>query len=201
MADLKKDLDEYLLLQSDTKKSFKIPSFQKPDIKGWFNRSQSTDDVEGSWFRETQKDCCPSMTRLQRITGFVICIVMGFLCFGLSSIYIPVLIFKARKFALLYTLGSLFFIFSFSFLWGPLTHLKHMFSRERLCLTLCYGSTLIATLYFALFVQSTPLTVLAAVGQIITLLWTTVSSIPGGMTGVKFFSKMFSSSVSNTLPV
>lgn len=82
-----------------------------------------------------------------------------------------------------------------------MTHLKHMFSKERLCLTLSYGSTLLATLYFALVAQSTPMTVLFAVGQIITLLWTTLDAIPGGMTGVKFFSKMFSSSVSSTLPV
>lgn len=92
-------------------------------------------------------------------------------------------------------------ICSFSFLWGPVAYLKHMFSRDRLFLTLTYGSTLIATLYFALHLQSTPFTVLFAVGQIITLLWTVVSNVPGGTTGLSFFSKVFSRSVSTTLPV
>lgn len=76
-----------------------------------------------------------------------------------------------------------------------------MFSRERLLLTITYGGTLIATLYFALHLQNTPLTVLCAIGQVITLLWTLVANVPGGTTGLSLFSKMFSRTVSSTLPV
>jgi len=200
MADLKKDLDQYLLLQSDQKKSFKfqIPTIQKPNISNWL---KSDNAEEESWFQETKKECCPSLSRFQRITGFCICIFMGILCFSLSAIYIPVLILKARKFALLFTLGSLFFNLSFAFLWGPLAHLKHMVSRDRVCLTITYGLTLFGTLYCALHLQSTPLTVLGAVGQVITLLWTVVASVPGGATGFSIFTKIFSKSVSSTLPV
>ena len=115
--------------------------------------------------------------------------------------YIPVLILKARKFALLFTLGSLFFVLSFMFLWGPIAYLKHTFSRERLWLTITYAFTLIITLYCALHLQSTPFTILGAVGQIITLLWSVVSSIPGGTTGIGMFSKIFSRSVGSTLPI
>jgi len=92
-------------------------------------------------------------------------------------------------------------IFSFFFLWGPLAYLKHMFSRERLALTVVYGGTLFATLYSALHMQSTPFTVLFAVGQIVTLLWTVVSSIPGGTTGLSFFSKMFTRGGGSALPI
>jgi hypothetical protein len=109
---------------------------------------------------------------------------MGTLCFSLSLMYVPVLLFKARKFALLFTLGSLFFVLSFFFLWGPLAYLKHMFSRERLLLTVLYGGTLIATLYCALHLQSTPFTLLCAVGQIVSLLWTVIANIPGGTSGL-----------------
>lgn len=76
-----------------------------------------------------------------------------------------------------------------------------MFSKERICLTLLYATTLISTLYCALHLQSTPLTVLCAVGQVVTLLWTLVSGVPGGSTGIKFFSKIFSKTVTTTLPV
>lgn len=79
--------------------------------------------------------------------------------------------------------------------------LKHMFAKERLLLTLTYGGTLVATLYCALHLQSTPFTVLFAVGQIISLLWTVIINIPGGTAGISFFSKMFTRSVGNTLPV
>lgn len=61
MVDLKKDLDEYLLLQSDQKKSFKlqIPSMQKPNISNWFKKEEPPED--NSWFQETKKGCCPTL--------------------------------------------------------------------------------------------------------------------------------------------
>ncbi|CAH1978463.1 unnamed protein product [Acanthoscelides obtectus] len=201
MTDLKKDLDEYLLLQSDQKKSFKIqmPQLQKPNITGWFKKEQP--EEEETWFRETKRECCPSLSRFQRIAMFGICVAMGILCFSISLMYIPMLLFKARKFALLFTLGSTFFIMSFLFLWGPMAFLKHMFAKERLLLTVTYAGTLFATLYCALHLQSTPFTVLFAIAQIISLLWTVIASIPGGTAGISFFSKMFSRSVSSTMPV
>lgn len=65
MVDLKKDLDEYLLLQSDQKKSFKlqIPSIQKPNIGAWFKKEEPAEDA--SWFQETKKDCCPTLVSRQ----------------------------------------------------------------------------------------------------------------------------------------
>ena len=52
------------------------------------------------------------------------CMGMGILCFSMAAAYLPVLIVAARKFALLYTLGSIFFISSFSLLYGPKKHFK-----------------------------------------------------------------------------
>ncbi|CAH1116255.1 unnamed protein product [Phaedon cochleariae] len=201
MVDLKKDLDEYLLLQSDKKKTFKLdmPTLQKPNLTGWFKKEQQQE--ESTWFQETKREICPSLSRFQRFAMFGICVGLGILCFSISLMYIPVLLFKARKFALLFTLGSIFFVMSFLFLYGPVSFLKTMFAKERLLLTLSYGGTLFATLYCALHLQSTPFTVLFAVGQIISLLWTVIASIPGGTAGISFFSKMFSRSVSSTLPV
>lgn len=97
------------------------------------------------------------------------------------------------------------FACSFSFLWGPVNHLRHLFSRDRLPFTAAYFGTLFATLYFALHVQSTPFTVLCAVGQTVALLWFLISYIPGGHTGLQFCTRIFSSAVtstvSKTLPV
>lgn len=91
--------------------------------------------------------------------------------------------------------------FSFFFLWGPIAYLKHMFTRERIFLTLTYGGTLFATLYCALHLQSTPFTVLFAVGQIVSLLWTVISNVPGGTAGLSFISGMFKRSASSALPI
>ncbi|XP_055598110.1 vesicle transport protein SFT2C-like [Uranotaenia lowii] len=205
MADLKKDLDEYLLLQSDQKKSFKLempkmPSIPTPGLMGkLFGKNQEPE--ANSWLKDTQDTCCPKLSRIQRIVGFVTCMGLGVFCMIVSTFYIPVLIFKARQFALLYTLGSVFFIMSFSFLSGFGAMFRQMFSRERLALSISYSCCLVATLYFAMIEKSTAFTVLFAVAQIISLLWMILGAVPGGLTGVKFFGQMFRSSVSNTLPV
>ena len=119
--------------------------------------------------------------------------------------YIPVIVLKARKFALMFSLGSLFTMGSFSFLWGPCNHLQHLFSKDRLPFTSVYLGTLTATLYFALGLQSYMLTSVAAVGQVIALLWFVISYIPGGQTGMKFFARICSTMCrrgsGNVLPI
>ncbi|XP_059622987.1 uncharacterized protein LOC132266152 [Phlebotomus argentipes] len=203
MANLKQDLDEYLLLQSDQKKTFKVdvklPQIKVPDVGKLFRKSDQ--EPANGWLRETQDTCCPKLSRLQRIIAFVTCLALGLFCFTLSTFYIPILVLKSRKFALLYTLGSLFFILSFGFLSGFGAMLRQMFSRERIVLSASYTGCLLATLYFAMWAQSTALTLTFAVLQIICLLCMIISSVPGGVSGMKFFGQMFKSSVSNTLPV
>jgi hypothetical protein len=103
------------------------------------------------------------------------------------------IVFKARKFALLFSLGSVFVMGSFSFLWGPMNHFKHMLKKDRLPFTAVYLGTLLLTLYFAMGLQSTILTTIAASCQVIALLWFVISYIPGGQTGLKFFTKICSS--------
>ncbi|KAL7307742.1 protein transport protein SFT2 [Trichogramma pretiosum] len=202
MADLNKELNEYLL-SSKNEKQYKINmpamSLSKPNIGKWFGRSSDEERQESGIFR-AQKDCC-SLTRMQRLTAFGLCFFMGIVCFTFSAIYIPVLILKARKFALLYSMGSLFFLMSFAFLWGPMSYLKSLFSAERRLFSLVYIATLTGTLYFALHLQSTPLTVLCAVCQLIAMLTFLISAVPGGTTGLIFFSRMCKSSVSTTLSV
>ncbi|KAH8297925.1 hypothetical protein KR018_000801 [Drosophila ironensis] len=204
MSSLKSDLDEYLLLQSDQKKSFnvKLPQLKVPGLGGIFSRNPEPE--ANSWLKDTQDSCCPKLSRLQRIVGFVACLGMGGLCMTLSTFYIPVLILKARKFALLYTLGSLFFILSFCFLSGFGAFLRQMFSKQRLLTSLSYSSCLLLTLYCALVARSTAFTVLFAVAQIIALLFMVLGMVPGGATGLKFFGQLFKSSVSastSALPV
>ncbi|KAI5644571.1 got1/Sft2-like family domain-containing protein [Phthorimaea operculella] len=201
MGSLKSDLDQYLL-QNETRKSYKISlPFSTPTF---FSRSNdetpSSSGSAGTWFEEVQKDYC-TLSRTQRFMGFGACLFLGILCFCLSFLYIPVLVFKAMKFVLLLTLGSLFMLFSFSFLYGPWNHIKSMFTKERALPTSCYLFTLLATLYSALHLQSTPWTIVCAVFQVMSLLWMMLGSVPGGATGARFFGSMFKSSVSSTLPI
>lgn len=64
-------------------------------------------------------------SKMQRIFGFIICLGLGIFCMTLSTLYIPVLILKARKFALLFSLGSLCFILR----WSILSH-RHLQSSQ-----------------------------------------------------------------------
>ncbi|XP_053605332.1 uncharacterized protein LOC128672305 [Plodia interpunctella] len=200
MATLKNDLDEYLL-QND-KRSYKIslPTFSTPTFFTRNNDATPSSSNSQSWFEEVQKDYC-TLSRTQRFIGFGICLFLGILCFFMSFLLLPVLLVYARKFSLLFTLGSLFFLLSFSFLYGPWNHLKSLFSKERALATVMYGATLIATLYCALHLGSTLLTVLCAIAQVVSLIWMMMGSVPGGSSGVRFFGSMFKSSVSNTLPI
>lgn len=60
--------------------------------------------------------------------------------------------FKARKFALLFTLGSCFILSSFFFLNGPANQLASLLKREKMPFTLGYLGSLAATLYTSLWV-------------------------------------------------
>jgi len=221
MANIKDDLNSYLNRSSasTTSLSSLAASFKLPTLKTPFSGNSETPEDEepflgvqveqgrsSGWFSSNEeKDCCPSLSRKQRIFGFVTCLMLGLVCFGLASAYIPFLVLKARKFSLLFSLGSIFSMASFSFMWGPCNHLKHLFSKDRLPFTLIYLSTLTGTLYFAMGLQSTVLTTVAAVCQVVALSWFVISYIPGGQTGLKFMTKMCTSccksTVNRSLPI
>ncbi|XP_052213973.1 uncharacterized protein LOC127832511 [Dreissena polymorpha] len=208
MAKLSEDLKAYMS-NSQSKEPFlsgennsrgsfsfgKLNPFKKSQQTSY----DDTSEVANSWFSQAQKDpLCPGLSKKQRILGFVLCLLMGTFCFSLACLYIPVLVLKARKFAMLYTVGSLFIICSFSMLWGPMNHIKHLFSRDRLPFSIAYFGTMFATIYFSIWEKSTVLTVFFAAIQILALVWYIMSYIPGGQTGMKFFSKVFYAAASKT---
>lgn len=63
MAHLKDELDQYLLLQSDQKKNFKIdikmPSIKVPEMKNLFGKSQPQE--ANGWLDDTRESCCPKL--------------------------------------------------------------------------------------------------------------------------------------------
>jgi len=228
MGGLSQDLNSYLnksngsssSLSSLTSKlgSMKLPTLKTPFSSGSADDEEpflgvSTDGGTGvnnrkesqSWFAQKMDAYLPSLSKKQRIIGFMTSLVLGTICFGLAVSFLPLLLINPRKFSLLFTLGSVFTLSSFSFLWGPYNHMVHLFSKERLPFTATYFSTLIATLYCAMGLQSAILTPIAAVLQVLALLWFVISYVPGGQTGLKFFGKLFSgfcrSSVNRNLPV
>ncbi|XP_067830108.1 vesicle transport protein SFT2C [Heptranchias perlo] len=167
--------------------------------------SQSSGPSSGGFWSAEPDPCLSVLSRRQRLTAFGLCLAMGLLCFGLSAVYAPFMLLKARKFALLFTLGSLFLLGSMALLRGPWNQLRQLSSRDHLPFTAAYLGSLLATLYCALTLRSTVLTAVAATFQLLTLAGYLISSVPGGATGLRFIGGLFTSAfkrtVSKTLPV
>lgn len=91
---------------------------------------------------------------------------------------------------------------SFSFMVGLKSMLTTLFSKQKLAASIIYALSLLLTLYFAMWAQSTALTVAFAVVQIIALGFMLFGVAPSGaFTGFKFFGSLFKSQVSSSLPI
>ncbi|XP_025415440.1 protein transport protein sft2 [Sipha flava] len=204
MANLKLELDEYLNKAQKNKSSNGHVHIPKVFKKLLNNESgEQTENLLNS-SQKTYFDL-PSLSKTQRIMGFMVCLSISCLMFSLSALYVPVLLLKARKFAILYATGSIFAFASVSFLTGPLNHYKYVTSREKLPFMFGYITTLLGTLYFSLWMKNTPFTLLFLTLHLILILWFLLNSIPFGQKGLSFFGRLCSSvvksKVSNSLPV
>lgn len=127
-----------------------------------------------------------------RFKGFVASVALSNLFFFLAfMIGLPVILLRPHKFALLFTMGSLGFMFSFSFLKGPTAHLKSMCAAESVRFTAAWIGSMLATIYAALVVRSYVLVVLTSSVQITSLAFYLVSSIPGGTRGLEIALRVF----------
>ncbi|ORX97736.1 SFT2-domain-containing protein [Basidiobolus meristosporus CBS 931.73] len=121
-----------------------------------------------------------ALTYWQRWVGFFICVGVGLLCFTLAFFTLPIIVVRPQKFALAFTMGSILMMTSFALLKGPVSHFRHIISKERLPFTLTYGSSLLLTLYFAVVAHQYIGTIIFCVIQLIALVWYFVSYLPGG---------------------
>ncbi|XP_055254642.1 vesicle transport protein SFT2C [Moschus berezovskii] len=125
--------------------------------------------------------CLPSVTRTQRLAASGVCLLLAALCFGLAALYAPVLLLRARKFALLWSLGSALALAGGALLrggaaCGRLLRGEEAPSRPALLYVVALG----ATLYAALCLRSTLLTALGACAQVAALLAALLGVLPRG---------------------
>ncbi|KAG9338498.1 hypothetical protein JZ751_025733 [Albula glossodonta] len=184
MADLNRQLKEYLAQSKGNSKATSQSSSstvvdmdeEASSVTGsWFGRWSSpfsgTSNGSGtgqgssngfSWPWSSEPDpCLPGMSRSQRLVAFGTCILLSALCFGLSALYAPLLLLKARKFALLWSLGSVFALLGAAVLRGPSKFITTPTPGAAV-----YLCSLAGTLYAALSLHSTLLTALGAALQI-----------------------------------
>ncbi|XP_055971682.1 vesicle transport protein SFT2C [Sorex fumeus] len=117
----------------------------------------------------------PGLGRTQRWAAAGVCLLLAALCFGLALLYAPMLPLRARKFALLWSLGSVLALAG-----GALLRGGAPCARPLSAPALLYGAALVATLYAALRLRSTPWTALGACAQVAALLAALLEALPRG---------------------
>ncbi|KAJ7279034.1 Got1/Sft2-like family-domain-containing protein [Mycena rebaudengoi] len=155
-------------------------------------RSSERSNEEEAWF---------ALSRWERLLGFGGCLIGAMVCFFVAFLTLPFIAFRARKFALSFSLGSALVMFGFSVLVGPINHIKHLFTAERLPFTAVYFSSLGLTLYFALGLHSSLGSLVCSVIQILALLSYVIAYFPGGSATLRLAgSTAFRSAAGSLLP-
>ncbi|RLV93984.1 Protein transport protein SFT2 [Spathaspora sp. JA1] len=139
----------------------------------------ATNVEEPGWFK---------LSRLEKLIGFSCCLAASILCFILCFFMFPVLALRPRKFALLWTGGSVLFVTSFGILQGPYNYIRHLTSRDRIVFTTVFVSSILLTLYSAMVIKSTIATIFSSLVEIFAVLYYTFSYFPFGATTLTFFT-------------
>ncbi|CAK9011527.1 unnamed protein product [Durusdinium trenchii] len=116
--------------------------------------------------------------------------LLGCFLMSLAFFFLPMVVLAPQKFALLFTLGSLCFLGSFSALRGHSAFLRHLLSRSRLIFTLTYAMSMVGTLWASLVYRSYLLAIAFSAVQVSALSWFLVSYIPGGRRALGFVTGM-----------
>ncbi|CAP93324.1 hypothetical protein N7519_000322 [Penicillium mononematosum] len=138
-----------------------------------------------------------ALSRWDRMLIFAACNLGAAVCFMLCFFLFPVLTLKPRKFAVLWSVGSVLFLVSWAVLMGPWTYAKHLISGTRLPFTAAYFGSIALTLYFAIGLQSLFLTLISSIFQLAALVWYLVSYFPMGSTGLQYVGRFGASRVTS----
>ncbi|KAL6239753.1 hypothetical protein BDW75DRAFT_66448 [Aspergillus navahoensis] len=139
--------------------------------------------------RREEEDTFFALSRWDRMLIFFACNLGAAVCFVICFFLFPVLSLKPRKFAILWSVGSLLFLLSWAVLMGPMIYARHLISGSRLPFTAAYFGSIAMTLYFAIGLHNTFLTLLSSIFQLAALLWYIVSYFPMGSTGLQFMGR------------
>lgn len=120
------------------------------------------------------------LSRWDRMLIFALTFAGSVCCYLICIFLFPVLSLKPRKFALLWSLGSIFFLVSFGVLQGFQAYMVHLFSSTRIIFTIVFVTSIVLTLVSSLSLKSTLLLIIFAAIQLVSALWYTVSYFPMG---------------------
>ena len=135
---------------------------------------------------------CPSLPVKDRIMGFAICYILGFIISILSTFLLLFgAIKKPYKFAIIYTLGNVLSLSSSFFLNGPQKQLKKMFDKTRLVASIVCLFCIVFTFFYAIVIYKDGsgghklIMWILVIAQYISMFWYVLSYIPFARTLVK----------------
>jgi len=106
--------------------------------------------------------------------------LMGWSLMAASLMLLPLMVFAPQHFAITFTSGSLCLLFSFAPLTGIGEMFAHLFSRERIALSIWYLGSMASTLWAALWLRSKLLTAILFGVEAVQALCFFAAYIPGG---------------------
>ncbi|KAF9264556.1 ER-to-golgi vesicle protein transport Sft2 [Marasmius fiardii PR-910] len=158
-------------------------------------RSNERSNEEEAWF---------ALSRWERLLGFGACLIGAMVCFFVAFLTLLRRVsfgLEPSKFALACSLGSLLVMIGFSVLIGPINHLKHLVSKERLPFTFIYFASLGLTLYFSLGLQSFFGSLIGAIVQVVALIAYVLAYFPGGTQTLRMGGSLALRGAGSLLPV
>ncbi|KAF9390086.1 hypothetical protein CPB97_009983 [Podila verticillata] len=132
---------------------------------------------------DTNPISCFTLNRTQRLYGFGICFVVGFLISILSTLALATG--QLATFAVFFTLGNILSLCSTSFLIGPGKQIKTMFAPVRMVASIVFIAMIFATLIVAFTIGSALLCLILCIIQFLALFWYSASYIPYGRAAIK----------------
>ena len=139
---------------------------------------------------EENNSIFPTLSLKDRLIGFAICFVFGYLLefMALGSL-VGLLLGRSKKFAFLYTTGNIVSIFGTFFLIGPQRQLKYMLDPIRKGASLIFIFSIILTIISIYLFKSKLLVVLCVIIQFGAFIWYVMSYIPYGRDCLKAISQ------------
>ncbi|KAF9310640.1 hypothetical protein BGZ91_007041 [Linnemannia elongata] len=126
---------------------------------------------------------CFTLNRTQRLYGFGICFILGFVISILSTLALATA--QLALFAVFFTLGNIISLLSTTFLIGPGKQIKTMFAPVRMVASIVFLAMIVATLIVAFTIQATLLCLILCIIQFLALFWYSASYIPYGRAAIK----------------
>ncbi|KAF2639777.1 SFT2-domain-containing protein [Massarina eburnea CBS 473.64] len=139
-------------------------------------------EEEEGWFALSRWD------RMLVFGAFLVASLALFaVCIGLM--FTPIFLVRPSKFAVLWSVASVLFLMAWGVLMGPAAYIQHLLSGPRLPFTAAYFGSIALTLFCSLGLRRFPLTLIATMLQLITLIWYIVSYFPMGTSGLRFAAR------------